>query len=327
MSWSRSRLGAGAALAWAAWIAGPGGAAAQEAGTRADRLLELLHDSASSHVFVAAHRGGREREREHRAPENSLANVDKAVRLGFDVFETDVRLSADGRLVVMHDATVDRTTDGSGRVEALSLADLRTLRLTYPDGTVSDEGVPTFEELVVRGRGRILFKADYRPPLATLPRAAEILDEHGMLGHVMIRLRWSEATADSLAGMIEAGMPWHPNLVLFQARNASEVEAAVARFHPWAVEVAAHAGPAELLRRVARRTGLSGVEAWLYARGPGAEARRAVGVARAAGVLVGTRSGGGPDGWRSLVDAGFRMLHTERPEAMTRWLRTRGQRP
>lgn len=81
---------------------------------------------------VIAHRGGR-----GLWPENTLYAFRKAADLGADVLEMDIRQTADGALVVLHDETVDRTTDGSGPVAALTLSRLRELDAGYrwsPDG-------------------------------------------------------------------------------------------------------------------------------------------------------------------------------------------------
>ncbi len=86
----------------------------------------------NSRPLAIAHRGGA-----GLWPENTLYAFERAVRLGVDVLELDVRSVADGTLVVMHDATVDRTTDGSGRVSEMSLAELKRLDAGYrwsPDG-------------------------------------------------------------------------------------------------------------------------------------------------------------------------------------------------
>jgi glycerophosphoryl diester phosphodiesterase len=100
---------------------------------------------------VIAHRGGR-----GLAPENTLYAFRKSAGLGVDVLEMDIRQTADGVLVVLHDETVDRTTDGSGPVAALTLARLRELDAGYrwsPDGgrTHPHRGqgltVPTLKEV------------------------------------------------------------------------------------------------------------------------------------------------------------------------------------
>lgn len=97
-----------------------------------------------------AHRGARAR-----APENTLAAFEAAVRLGADVIELDVRLSADGVPVVIHDDTVDRTTDGEGRVGRLTVRDLKRLDAGgwfAPD--FRGERIPTLEETLGWARGR-----------------------------------------------------------------------------------------------------------------------------------------------------------------------------
>ena len=72
--------------------------------------------------IIFAHRGA-----SAHAPENTLAAFELALAQGADAIELDVKLSADGHVVVIHDATVDRTTDRQGRVKDISLAELRSL--------------------------------------------------------------------------------------------------------------------------------------------------------------------------------------------------------
>ena len=75
---------------------------------------------------VIAHRGGADM-----APESTLPVYRRAVDIGVDVLEVDVHSTADSALVVLHDRSVDRTTDGSGRVEQLTLAQLQALDAGY----------------------------------------------------------------------------------------------------------------------------------------------------------------------------------------------------
>ncbi|MEE1419576.1 MAG: glycerophosphodiester phosphodiesterase family protein, partial [Alistipes ihumii] len=67
---------------------------------------------------------------------------------------------ADGRLVLMHDATIDRTTNGRGEVASLTFDSIRRCRLKAPDGTLTDLLVPTLDEVFELGRDRILFNID-----------------------------------------------------------------------------------------------------------------------------------------------------------------------
>lgn len=94
--------------------------------------------------LVSCHRGCTER-----APENTVAAARDAVRIGADLIECDVRTTADGHLVIMHDSTVDRTTDGFGPISGMTLAQVR--RLLIRDTRFASLGthrVPTLAELV-----------------------------------------------------------------------------------------------------------------------------------------------------------------------------------
>ena len=77
---------------------------------------------ANKPIFPVAHRGA-----SAYAPENTIAAFDEAIRMGAQGVEFDLRLSADGELVVLHDETVDRTTNGTGRVTDISKEDLLCL--------------------------------------------------------------------------------------------------------------------------------------------------------------------------------------------------------
>ena len=95
--------------------------------------------------MLVAHRGGGQL-----APENTIEAFRGAVETWWaDMLEMDVRLTKDGEVVVIHDATVDRTTDGTGRVADLSLQEIRSLDAGYR--FIDPFGVPSF-----RGRGSVI---------------------------------------------------------------------------------------------------------------------------------------------------------------------------
>jgi glycerophosphoryl diester phosphodiesterase len=105
-------------------------------------------------IIVIAHRGGAQRR-----PENTLVAFEHAAAIGADVLEMDLRATADGSIVALHDATVERTTDGRGRVDSMTLAELQKLDAGYQwtnDGgrTYPFRGkgihVPTLEEVFQR---------------------------------------------------------------------------------------------------------------------------------------------------------------------------------
>lgn len=104
---------------------------------------------------VIAHRGG-----VALGPENSLMAIERAMTLGVDAVEVDVRLSADGQVVLMHDKSVNRTTDGKGRVNGLSLAQLKEMSLLDAAGDKTDERIPTLDDVLelVAGRCSLLIE-------------------------------------------------------------------------------------------------------------------------------------------------------------------------
>lgn len=115
-------------------VAGAGGLAA---------VLGGWVEAQTSRTLLAAHRGGA-----LLWPENSLLAFRNAIALGADFLELDVHLSTDGEVVVIHDPTLDRTTTGTGAVRDRTLVELRALRLKDKDGKVTDEAIPTLEEVV-----------------------------------------------------------------------------------------------------------------------------------------------------------------------------------
>lgn len=111
----------------------------------------VLSQTSAARPLVIAHRGGG-----GLIPENTLQAFEYSARMGVDVLELDVHATKDGALVVMHDRSVDRTTDGRGRVGEMTLAELKKLDAGFlfsPDGGRSfpfrakGVTVPTLEEI------------------------------------------------------------------------------------------------------------------------------------------------------------------------------------
>lgn len=118
-------------------------------------------DPRSSHIITVAHRACWEA-----APENSLAAIEACVALGIDAVENDVRHTRDGVAVIMHDETVDRTTNGHGRVADLSWAELSRLHLRARNGgagaAVTSERVPTLDAYIAAAKNRLMIVYDVK---------------------------------------------------------------------------------------------------------------------------------------------------------------------
>lgn len=129
------------------------------------------------YVQICAHRGYWKE-----APENSVKSVTLAIKKGLDMIELDVRKSKDGKLVLMHDATIDRTTNGTGKVSKLNYADLSLYFLRY-NGTLTEERIPLFKDILSVGRGKIYIDIDVK--IDDFTTIYNMVKQYGMLSQTL----------------------------------------------------------------------------------------------------------------------------------------------
>jgi glycerophosphoryl diester phosphodiesterase len=99
------------------------------------------------------------------APENTISAFDKAVEMKADYIEIDVQRSKDGELVLIHDTSVDRTTDGTGKVGDLTFEQLRNLDAgSWKGEQFTGEKIPTFDEILDRYHGKIGILIELKAP-------------------------------------------------------------------------------------------------------------------------------------------------------------------
>jgi glycerophosphoryl diester phosphodiesterase len=143
--------------------------------TRAQRQYPLL----------IAHRGAN-----RLAPENSLAAFAIAQSQEADVLETDLHVTRDGEIVLFHDHTLERMSDGHGPLFAQSLAELKQWRLRGPDGQLTNERIPTLIELLTATQGEmplLLELKDWRfVDRQHAERLVRILADYGVLAKCAI---------------------------------------------------------------------------------------------------------------------------------------------
>ncbi|MET7481771.1 glycerophosphodiester phosphodiesterase family protein [Streptomyces sp. NPDC005538] len=120
-------------------------------------------------------------------PENTLRSFVAAEQAGLDVIELDLHLSKDGALVVMHDADVDRTTDGTGPIAERTLGELRTL------DAGRGERVPVFEEVLDAVASPL--QAEIKD-LAAARALAEVMQRRDLAGRVEVSSFHDEAIAE-----------------------------------------------------------------------------------------------------------------------------------
>lgn len=108
--------------------------------------------------IVSGHRGGKE----NNLPENSIAAFENTLKYTPSFFEIDPRLTKDSVIILMHDATLERTTTGKGKVSDYTLAELKQLNLKDADGKVTRHRIPTLSEAIDWARGKTILSLDYK---------------------------------------------------------------------------------------------------------------------------------------------------------------------
>ncbi len=165
--------------------------------------MSLLYSLPRPVIF--AHRGA-----SAHAPENTLAAFHLAVEQGADAIELDAKLSADGEVMVIHDATVDRTTNAKGAVNAFSASQLQQLDAgSHFSAAFQGERVPTLDQVLAAVGGQIFINIEltnYTSPRDVLPeKAAALVQKH----HLQERILFSSFNPFNLrrAGRVLPGCP------------------------------------------------------------------------------------------------------------------------
>ena len=272
--------------------------------SRFERIQRAFMRPDGETVLVVAHRGAHKR-----APENSLAAVRDAITLGVDLVELDLQRTRDGHLVILHDPTVDRTTDGHGLVAAMTLDQLKKLRLRMPDGTLTEERVPTLEETMQFVRGKCMVNLDRS--FRRLDEVVDVLVRTRTVDHAIVKGPAAPDTVRRALGRHDLKLLYMP-----QVHSAPEMKLWL-RDATWpAFEIAFPVDALPIARPETLRTMRdSGARVWVSTMFPG----------ECAG-LTDRKALEDPDAaWGRLVDLGVDMIQTDEPEALLKYLRKRGK--
>lgn len=181
------RLGFGGAFVSMLMMSAASVSAQQRDAPSEGRIAELTRqlEAPDGSVMVVAHRGCWKE-----APENSLTAIKACIDLGAEMVELDVARTKDGILVLMHDKTVDRTTNGTGVLTDLTFEELKSLRLRQgaggPSAKLTTQTVPTFAQALEAVEGKILINVDAKADVYDDVGAA--LKETGMANHVLMKI-------------------------------------------------------------------------------------------------------------------------------------------
>jgi glycerophosphoryl diester phosphodiesterase len=168
-------------------------------------------------AVVSAHRGGPA----PGYPENAIETFEHTLSQIPALIETDVRETSDGVLVLMHDETVDRTTNGSGPLAEMTLDEVKALRLIDEAGNVTSFQVPTLMEALEAMRGKTVLQLDVKRGVG-LSKVARAIKAAGAEGHAAL-ITYSDN------GAVIAASAGERISVIAGAQNVAEVDALIGR--------------------------------------------------------------------------------------------------
>ncbi len=236
-------------------------------------------------VVAIAHRG------EHlHHPENTMPAFEEAVRLGADYIEVDVRTTADGKLVLSHDGSVDRCTNGKGEVARMTFVEIRELDAGIKMGTeFAGTKIPTFDEVLDYARGKINIYVDVKQ--AAAKDLVEHIAGHGMTNRVVIYSGRISKEIQQLSPALK---------IMPEAVSVEMAQRIITELHPKVMAF----GASDWKPDITKLAKDSGAELYVDRQG----------------------STDNPASWQAAIDAGADGIQTDRPGELVKYLREKGYR-
>ena len=276
-----------------------------------DRILAELHDPTSKDVLVVSHRGDW-----RNWPENSIDAIESVIDMGVDIMELDLKLTRDSVLVLCHDKTIDRTTNGHGLVCDITYDSICRCVLRTGHGVKTALRMPTLREALEVCKDRIVVNIDQGYEYYDL--ALAVTEELGMTDQVLIKgKRPAEVVAAKFAEYPH-NMMYMPIIDILKPRGRELFEAYRAcGEQPLAYEVCWDTMTPEV-ETCMRQVVDGGSKLWVNSLWPSL-----------CGGLDDDRAFRGETEavYGRLLDLGATIIQTDRPEFLIRYLESRGRRP
>jgi glycerophosphoryl diester phosphodiesterase len=178
-----------------------------------------------SEIWLCAHRGNTYEGKQNNIPENSIEAIQKAVEAGADMVEIDVRTTADGHFVLMHDATINRTTNASGNVKDKTLAQLKIYKLRDGNGALTDYTIPSLQEALLAGRGKIFFNLDKIDEVNNKRKLVALVDSLYMLDRVLFYVSSDKEAGSELRNVNTKSLvfPWVSSVSAIDSWASSQI--------------------------------------------------------------------------------------------------------
>lgn len=272
-------------------------------------LVHELKDSNSKKVLVVAHRGDW-----RNAPENSLQAFKNCIEMGVDMIEIDLKKTKDNQLVIMHDNTIDRTTDGTGKPSDYTLKEIRQFHLKNGLGRPTFHTIPTLEEVLNLAKGKILINID--KGYDYFQEVYALLVKTETVNQVVIKSNYPYNQVKTENGEILDKVIYMPIVNL----NHPEAEIFIDGYKilkPIAIECCFNEVTPEVIRLL-KKVKVNGSKIWLNSLWPslnaGHDDDRAVELEEP------------NQSWGWLLEQGASLIQTDRPAPLLNYLKTQDKR-
>lgn len=274
---------------------------------RVSTLTKQLRDPDSKKVLVVSHRGDW-----RNAPENSLQAFRNCLNMNVDMIEIDLKRTKDGYLVLMHDETIDRTTNGKGHPSDYSLEELRKFRLINGLGRVTDHVIPTLEEVLNLCKGKILINIDKGYDF--FKEVYDLTEQTGTTGQVVIKSSYPLSKVRQENGDVLDKVIYMP-IIQLDSPDAERILDEYLTISPVAIECCFENYTSDV-QRLLQKIKSSGVKIWINSLwaslNAGHDDDRAV------------EKGEVEESWGWIVSQGATLIQSDRPAALISYLKKRG---
>lgn len=258
-------------------------------------------------VLVAAHRGDWRNE-----PENSLRAFISAANMGVDIVEVDLNRTSDGEIIILHDETLDRTSNGKGKPSDYTLAELKKFRLKDGLGVLTNNPIPTLREVMTALKGRkVMVNLDKSYEYYT--EAFAILKETHTLSQAIFKSAVDFGELKARYGTMLDSIIYMPVIYLDKPLAREKINAYLKNMKPYAFELIFQQDTSAVLsdNRFIRDRGakiwINSLWPWLNA---GHDDNKAV------------EEGNTKDSWDWLISHGAGIIQTDRPGELIKYRRS-----
>lgn len=267
-----------------------------------------LHNPSSRYVVVVSHRGDW-----RNWPENSIPAIESVIGMGVDIMELDLKLTKDSVLVLCHDKTIDRTTNGRGRVCDITYDSIRRCVLKTGHGVKTTHRMPTLREALEVCKDRIVVNVDQGYEYYDL--VLGVTEELGVTEQILIKGKRSTDAVAAKFAEHSRNMMYMPIIDILKPQGralfAEYQEKGIA---PLAYEVCWNKYTPEV-KECMDKVVAGGSKLWV----------NSLWASLCGGLDDDAAFGGDPaEVYGKLVDMGATMIQTDRPELLISYLRSRG---